>query len=358
MKNEQGPTNGLLGNAIIRRLCAFSCEMVILVDHDGLASSSVVFERLVRNGFDLYDYTDNLSLYFYLENKRKISPASEDLKLLIRISAELDVQAQIPYSILKQSEIIHLRLDDFFKGIVSKAVRELPSQYYEKLFELLQVKPKNLTSYNDSIDFLTRSIFGIDIAGIITEAQFWVILFKLHYTDTELPEFIVNKLLNADIVYMDEYDIDLVRALKSREYFYAFLQKEWKRFVDRRTGCAENPMVLPFDHPDLKVYTDNFFAEAMLQPISLDENKAHDLGWMECGIAWKTPDVADQVKTLISSMQIHLPEADCAHKAWQRYAKDYAEFLFRFYSADNSELTTNARELMAEVNSKFLSWMQ
>ncbi|NLO12462.1 MAG: hypothetical protein GX122_08610 [Candidatus Cloacimonetes bacterium] len=232
MGSDQISAKNPLVSAIIERLCSFSSQMVILFDHDGLASTTAIFERLEGKGFDLYDYTDNLSLYFYLENKRCMKPEPKDRRVLIRISADLADLAQVPYSVLIQSDIIHLRLDDFFTGIAAKAVRELPIQYYEKLFELLQVQPQNLTSYSESIDFLTRRVFGIDTAGIITEVQFWAVMFKLHYSDTELPEFIVNKLLDVGKELVDEYDIDLDRALKISEYFYAFLQEEWQRFVD------------------------------------------------------------------------------------------------------------------------------
>jgi hypothetical protein len=357
VKSEQVKTNDLLVNAIIERLCALSSQMVILFDHDGLAATTAFFERLGGNGYDVYDYADNLSLYFYLENKRQVSPGVEKSKVLIRISADLADNAQLPYSVLINSEAIHLRLDDYFEGISAKAVKELPSQYYDKLFDLLRAQPQNLSSYNESIDFITRRVFGIDITGIGTEVQYWAVLFKMHYTDTELPKFVVSKLLNGGTGLLDSYDLDLDQALRSREYFYAFLQKEWQRFVEERTGQEKHLMILPFDHPDLKIYTDNFFAEGLLQRISLDTSAAHDLGWMACGITHKVSDEADKIDSLISSLRAHLPETDCSYKAWQKYVKDYAELLFKLFSSDSSKLTLAALDLMGEANVRFRDWM-
>lgn len=357
MKSEQVPSSDLLVNAIIGRLCTLSSHVVILFDHDGLASTTAFFERLEGNGYDVYDYADNLSLYFYLENKRQASPGLENSKVLIRISADLADLAQLPYSVLVNSEAIHLRLDDYFSGISAKAVKYLPNQYYDKLFELLRAQPQNLANYNESTDFITRRVFGIDVAGISTEVQFWSVLFKLHYTDTELPEFVVNKLLSAGIGLLGGYDIDLDHAFRSSEYFYAFLQKEWQHFVEERTCKDSHHRVLPFDHPDLKVYTDNFFAESLLQRISLDNSTTQDLGWIACGIAQKVPDGADQIDSLISCLRAHLPETDCSYKAWQKYVKDYAELLFKLFSADSSQLKSAALELMGEVNVRFRDWM-
>jgi len=357
VKSEQVQSRDLLVNAIIERLCALSSQMVILFDHDDLASTTAFFERFVGNGYDVYGYADNLSLYFYLENKRQVSPGVKKSKVLIRISADLADIAQLPYSVLLNSEVIHLRLDDYFEGISAKAVKELPSQYYDKLFELLRAQPQNLVSYNESIDFITRRVFGIDIAGISTEVQFWAVLFKLHYTDTELPKFVVSKLLNASTGLLGGYDIDLDHALRSSEYFYVFLQKEWQHFVEERTGQESHHRVLPFDHPDLKVYTDNFFAEGLLERISLDNSTTQDLGWMACGITQKVSDEADKIDSLISSLRAHLPETDCSYKAWQKYVKDYAELLFKLFSAESSQLKSTALELMGEVNVRFRNWM-
>ncbi|MFA7098231.1 MAG: hypothetical protein WC383_17330, partial [Gammaproteobacteria bacterium] len=71
MKSEQGMKQGAWINAIIGRLCAYSAPMVILFDYDGLTSNTAIFERLVGKGYDVYDYTDNLSLFFYLESYKQ-----------------------------------------------------------------------------------------------------------------------------------------------------------------------------------------------------------------------------------------------------------------------------------------------
>jgi hypothetical protein len=332
--------------------------MVILFDYDGLASTTAVFEHLVGIGYDIYDYTDNLSLLFYLESKWLKSGRNLDSRLLVRISADQTVNVKLPYSVLVNADVIELRLEDFFEGISTKAVKELPSQYYDLLFELLRSQPQSLTSYNESIDFITRRVFGIDIAGITSEVQFWAVLFKLHYTDTELPGFVVDRLLDTGSRFVNNYEIDLEQALGSSEYFYAFLQREWVHFVKQWVSNDLPAKVLPFDHPDLKVYTDNFFAEDMLKRIRIDNAKAEELGWISCGIDLKESGPADQIESLISTLQAHLPEIDCSYKAWQKYAKDYAEFMHLLFSSDNALDTDRVHNLRVEINDRFQNWIQ
>lgn len=358
MKREQGLKHDEWLNAIIERLCASSSRMVILFDHDGLASTTAVFERLVSKGCDVYDYTDNLSLFFYLASKRQMGSTNVDSKLMIRISADLADKAQLPYSVLVEADVIELRLEDFFAGIAAKAVKELPGQYYDLLYEMLRSQPQNLTSYNESIDFITRRVVGIDIAGITSEVQFWAVLFKLHYTDTELPGFAVNSLKHAGAVYIVGYETDLEQAFRSSEYFYAFLQKEWVHFVKQRVCNDLSAKVLPFDYPDLRVYTDNFFAEGMLKRIRIDNANVEELGWIRYGIDLKESGPADQIESLISTLQEHLPDIDCSYKAWQKYAKDYAEFLHQIFSSDNALDTDRVDNLRVEVNARFQSWIQ
>ena len=358
MKREQDLKHEEWLNAIIERLCASSSRMAILFDHDGLASTTAVYERLVGKGYDVYDYNDNLSLFFYLASKWQMGSINTDSKLLIRISADLADTTQLPYTVLINADQIELRLEDFFAGLFAKAVKELPSQNYDLLYELLRSQPQNLTSYNESIDFITRRVFGIDIAGITSEVQFWAVLFKLHYTDTELPGFLVDRLRNTGCGFMEVYEIDLEQALRSSEYFYAFLQKEWARFVEQRVSNDLSAKVLPFDHPDLRVYTDNFFAEGMLKRIRRNNAKAEELGWIRCGIDLKESGPVDQIESLISTLQEHLPDIDCSYKAWQKYAKDYAEFLHQIFSSDNALDADRVHSLRVEINARFQNWIQ
>lgn len=358
MKREQDLKHEKWLSAIIERLCASSSQMVILFDHDCLVTTTAVFERLVGNGYDIYDYVDNLSLFFYLESKWLKGGKDLDSKLLVRISADQTVNAKLPYSVLVNADVIELRLEDFFEGISTKAVKELPCQYYDLLFELLRSQPQSLTSYNESIDFITRRVFGIDIAGITSDVQFWAVLFKLHYTDTELPRFVVDRLRDSGSGFVNNYEIDIEQALRSSEYFFAFLQREWVHFVKQRVSNVQSAKVLPFDHPDLKVYTDNFFAEDMLKRIRTEKPIADELGWIRCGIDLKEPGIANQIEGLLSALQAHLPEIDCSYRAWQKYAKDYAELLHKLFTSNDSPESDRIQKLRADINNRFQNWIQ
>lgn len=358
MNREQDLKYGELLGAIIERLCASSSQMVILFDYDGLASTTAFFERLVGNGYDIYDYTDNLSLFFYLESKWLKDGKDFDLKLLVRISADQAVNSKLPYTVLVNADVIELRLEDFFEGISTKAVKELPSQYYDQLFELLRSQPQSLTSYNESIDFITRRVFGVDIAGITSEVQFWAVVFRLHYTETELPGFVVDRLRDSGSGFVGCYEIDLEKALRSSEYFFAFLQGEWVHFVKQQVSNVQSAKVLPFDHPDLKVYTDNFFAEDMLKRIRMDRAKTKNWGWIACGIEQKFPALVDQIESLISALQAHLPETESPYRAWQKYAKDYAELLHKLFTSNDSPESDGIQKLRTEINNRFQNWIQ
>src|SRR5690606_23103909 len=64
--------------------------------------------------------------------------------------------------------------------------------------------------------------------------------------------------------------------------FFAFLQERWPAFLDAQLvhegGTAREaapryglqfsgPTLLPFDHPDIRIYVDNLFLEGFLQPV-------------------------------------------------------------------------------------------
>ncbi|HPI26793.1 MAG TPA: BREX-3 system phosphatase PglZ, partial [Candidatus Cloacimonadota bacterium] len=340
------------------RLCAYSAQMVILFDYDGLTANTAIFERLVGTRYDVYDYTDNLSLFFYLESHKQKESNDVDSRLMIRISADLADNAQLPYSVMVNAERIELRLEDFFAGLNVKAIKELPCQYYSNLFELQGTHPQDTTSYKESIDYITRRVFGIDQAGISSEVQFWAILFKVHYTDTELPGFLVDKLHDAGDKFVTDYEIDLEHVLVSSEHFFAFLQNEWSRFVDERINHGVNIKVIPFDHPDLKVYTDNFFTDGIIQRVRIDATRYGDLGWISCGIELKAPDPVDQIESMMSLLQSHLPGLESSFRDWQKFSRDYAELLFKLYSVNDPQDSENIRKLRTEINDRFQIWIQ
>ena len=161
MTYNQDSNNGAFASAIIERLSACSAQMMILFDHDSLTLNTAAFERIVDAGYEVYDYTDNLSLFFYLESQIKSNPKDRRSKLIIRISANLADIARLPYAVIINAHRIELRLEDFFVGLNAKAVKELPDQYYHKLFDLLQTDPQELGTYDKSTEFITRRIFVV-----------------------------------------------------------------------------------------------------------------------------------------------------------------------------------------------------
>ncbi len=358
MTYNQDSNNGAFASAIIERLSACSAQMMILFDHDSLTLNTAAFERIVDAGYEVYDYTDNLSLFFYLESQIKSNPKDRRSKLIIRISANLADIARLPYAVIINAHRIELRLEDFFVGLNAKAVKELPDQYYHKLFDLLQTDPQELGTYDKSTEFITRRIFVVDPAGINNETQFWAVLFKLHYNGTELPGFVINKLHDIGVGFVKDYELDLELALLSSEYFFAFLQKEWSRYINSQLSTGSTTKVLKFDQPELKVYTDNFFAEGMLKRVKLDAARGEEWGWIRCGIELKTPDLNEQITSLMSIVQTRLPESDSSHRDWQRFMKHYAEFLYKLFSAEQSQISEDTQKLRVYANDRFLTWVQ
>ena len=344
-------------NAIIASLCASSSQVVVVVDFDSIIGTTAIFERLVDAGFDIFDYSDNLSLYYYLESKWLNNLSSAEQRLLIKLSGSDAEKSRLPYSIIKIAEIIELRIENYFKGISGKALNQLPSQYYDKLYSLLGSQAERKMSYEESIDFISRRVFGIDISAISDELKIWEHLFNIHYTDSELPIFVIHKIKQSGSGYLSKYDIDLDKVLTNSEYFFAILQKQWERFLELRLNHDSSANVLPFDHPELKVYTDNFFAEGKLKRIRIDKSHSKDLGWISCGIEQQEQPFDELIEHKISVLQAHIPDAVCSYKAWQRYTKDYFELLHLIFASGQPFVSDKIQYFRNDLNSRFQAWV-
>ncbi len=344
-------------NAIIASLCASSSQVVVVADIDNIIGATAIYERLMGTGFDIFDYSDNLGLYYYLESKWLNNLSTHGQRLIIKLSGSDLENSRLPYSILKTAEIIELRIEDYFKGISGKALTELPAQYYDKLYDLLRSKPEQKMSYEASIDFISRRVFGIDLSAISDELKLWEHLFNIHYTDTELPEFIVRRLKQTASAYLSNYDIEIDKVLTSSEYFYGFLQKQWERFLELRLNQGSSGNAFPFEHPELKVYTDNFFAEGRLKRVRIDKPHSEDLGWISCGIEQQELPLDELIERKLSGLQAHIPDADCSYKAWQKYAKDYSDLLHVLFASDQPFVSDKIQSFRNDLNLRFQAWV-
>ena len=93
--------------------------------------------------------------------------------------------------------------------------------------------------------------------------------------------------------------------------FFTFLQERWPVFLNglnKTKQIKENsleyglkfpgPMILPFDHQDIKVYIDTLFVEGKLAPVSVSNFDVHTGSWIRCGIICSNKNDEERISRL------------------------------------------------------------
>src|SRR5207247_4736076 len=94
-------------------------------------------------------------------------------------------------------------------------------------------------------------------------------LFSLHSRKVRLPDFLNQYLLQNLTQETMFVTWPLADILPSREKFLRFLQDEWNLFLLSLSGPSQQCRV-PFNHEDVRAYTDTLFLDGSLTPVQQD----------------------------------------------------------------------------------------
>lgn len=121
------------------------------------------------------------------------------------------------------------------------------------------------------------------------------------------------------------------------------------------------PVDLPFEHPDVRVYLDNFFLEGVLKPVHLGSKKAIGEGWMAVGIMRETREAAaGRFGKLTAHLAGQIPGPASVHTEWTAFAYRWAEWnvlRHQLTQAEFEPLATATAAAQAAVDIAFEQWL-
>ena len=154
-------------------------------------------------------------------------------------------------------------------------------------------------------------------------------------------------------------DWPLEDIIPSREAFFAFLQEQWRRFLES-TARGEKFTEVPFAHYDIRVYIDNLFLEGSLRPVPVASTEGMP-AWVLAGVLFdKQAEERRRIKWLLEKIRQDLPGETASHRDWQRLAVLWAELLV-LSGELNQDIKTESKpqieELHDQLEERFASWM-
>ncbi|EKD55685.1 MAG: hypothetical protein ACD_59C00074G0002 [uncultured bacterium] len=167
-------------NALIEKLLAIYSEKIIINDQDHIIKYLEV-KAALSNQFAYFEYTHEVEL-------RKFVAENSSKQIIIIVKSP---STYIPYDIISGSERIAWNLNDIFRGLDKKVLKDF-EKHYQLIYENLTTRKLGLINYGneETLQVLLFWIYGIDLAGIKKTSDIADLLIKLYEDFEKLPESI------------------------------------------------------------------------------------------------------------------------------------------------------------------------
>ncbi|OAA30194.1 hypothetical protein AT15_00365 [Kosmotoga arenicorallina S304] len=343
-------------------LCADS-QIIVVNDPDALLSEEIL-EKLENSGYAILNFLDPISFRYRYERDFRDKNSK---KLVIVVSSKYNDPHNLPFDILSKSVVLDFEVNTFFPKLSRTALLDLTPDEIAKLYEIME-EPRNELSTRETREFILRQLFDFDLSKKHSLIDFLSWLMKIHYSNIvireEMAEFIYGTLKDNP----ELSEIPIKTLILNKESFLAFLQERWPVFLEgevadrvcERSGIAleyPGPYDIPFDHPDLKVYIDTFFAEGLLEPVPVNDPERFEDSWISFGIDTKESE-RQRFGKLLEIVRKEMPATDSNFKEWASLAWRLAELSLHVYSSSaSSEEKKEFLELQKEIDGRFLEWV-
>lgn len=319
----------------------------IVVDPDGLLNEEAMLQILSERGFEFLRYEEPVSFRYAYETQYRLRWDKGERVELVVIAGNESSFEKLSYDLRRQGRVLRYSLGDFFPEFSYAVISQLEPPELDKLYQVRQsARPTRNLSQNNTRDYLLQNVFQIHLDQLNTPAELLRLLLQRHYTGRKLPALLDNYLIEALSRKPVFRDWPLKQILPDRAAFLAFLQGQWPDFIERwmagkqinldddtRRRLAETkaiyqaqPLDLPFDNTDVRIYIDNYFVESLLQPLelatlpSLPAPRPGEPSWW-IGLGLKENQAA-RLQSLLEKLADKTPGN---HREWLEFALRWAE---------------------------------
>jgi hypothetical protein len=286
----------------------------------------------------------------------------------------------LPYDLLNSAHRLSVSLGDCFPDLSYSVLKSLQAEELNALDAAIKEYAPGQMNESASSDFVLRHVFKLAPEVIQTPSDLLRSLLSLHYRDVELPGVLKSRLIDllARRKQFAQWPLDDIVSRK--QYFFAFLQRHWSAYIDEVIGSlglgerepvavyqvndeANEKVVLPFGHDDVRIYIDNLFLEGYLTPVELDAPDRLIDHWCLVGVLQDpTKELRKRVNGLLKLCDETVPGEGERHQQWQQYAYRWAELSAYYHSNKiymqfSASINEDYCELQQKVDRQFSGWM-
>jgi hypothetical protein len=360
---------------ILQEFAPNVARLTLVADPDGLLLEEGMLEGIRQRGFELIPFDDHVAFrYAYESNFRSRWDQGEQTDLVVVLRCQANDLGVVPHDLLQAGRKLSFNLGDVFPNLSYPVVTALDRGDLDALYDAQERHVPGQLGDNATKEFVLRHVFDVAPELIKQPSDLLRALLRRHYRGQQIPAAIDGRFIQVlrQNNTFDDWPIEQLAA--DREAFLAFLQERWPIFL----ACAaakgdpsvvwdgetvynlaiEGPALLPFEHPDVRVYVDNLFLEGFLAPVAHEHGGKLAKAWVNVGIRTvPTVDNARRLARLVDGLGTSIPADDARHTDWFHFARRWAELAVLLHQGDSPPPPEAVGALQAKVDSRFAAWL-
>jgi hypothetical protein len=350
--------------------------LTLVADPDRLLAETEILQGIQDKGFEVLLFEDSVEFRFAYEAQHHPRwLRGEPLELVVVLQGPPHDLRRLPYDLYQNGRRLAFSLSDLFPNLSYLVVSALEINDLDILYQAQAQQKPTLLGENASKDFILHYVYDLEPDLLTRPSELLRVLLRLHYRRQSIPTVVCDRLVERLRFKPQFENYPLEQLFSDHQAFLAFLQQQWVLFIQQKipkaklasTYAGVQPITVPFDHEDVKVYIDNFFLEGYLKPVPAVELGlvSTDLSvseWVNVGIQ---TDVAQESQQrfahLIEIIAHALEVAEPKYQDWLTLAPRWAELLtlrqtLQTYDPAADELSFQL--LQQRLDNTFLSWVQ
>lgn len=342
-------------------------RLTLVADPDGLLTEEKVQAGIRDRGFELIPFDDPVAFRLAYETRyRSIWDAGHSTELVVALRSEAESLRSLPYDLLKRGRQLDYRLSEIFPNLSYPVIQILRPDQLDQLYRAQESHGGNVLGDRGTMDFILDHVFDFLPKQTWQAKDLLRALLRHHYSQTDLPEPLAYRVISILKQGGAFRDWPLAEIVSSRSKFVKFLQEQWPRFLEIHSGhkmAEDSPglPVMPFDNEDVRVYLDNYFAEGVLKPVTLDDSIITRNDWTLIGIRQDpTRSLTLRFERLAGRLEQSIPSGDATSGLWQGFSGKWADFQKLLHDCSEAGVELDGARvdaLRTNVDSQFKNWL-
>ncbi|MDU0365106.1 BREX-3 system phosphatase PglZ [Rhizobium sp. 25PS6] len=313
----------------------------IACDPDDLLLDERILYDLQEQGFEVLPFEDSVAFRTeYEERYRAAWDRGEEgtSKALVLQLRGTDVNA-LPWDYVRMGRKVSLSLADLFPRLSYGVIRQIDSEHHEALFLAHNKHATQPLGEGATKEFILTHIFRFSPYLLSRPEDLWREVLRIHYRGAGLPDLLADHVA-AILKNTHLGDLRVAELLSSKSYMLRVVQDAWDRFLlqygiqsDRTLNDAADAspeVLIPFEHPDVRVIIDTMFLEGALQPVGASGSAADIPSWVQVGLVDNPQALGSLVSEGVKRIAADLPEVEASHRDWVETARRLGEVISRF----------------------------